>query len=368
MPHPLLLAPPEKILIYRIGSLGDTVVALPSLHLIARVFPGAERAMLTNFPVHAKAPAAAAVLGDSGLVHGYMRYSIGTRNPAELAGLAREIRRFRPDLLVYLMPARPLRNVRRDHAFFRWACGVRHFAGLPGAVERERPFDPGSGLYEAEAVRLARSLVPLGDARPQELASWDLRLSAAETAVAAQALAPLKGRPLIACAPGCKMQANDWGPENWRSLLGRLGAKHPSCGLVLCGAREDATACAFASQDWPGPQLNLAGKLSPRESAAIFGRARVFLGPDSGPKHLAAAMGTPCVCVFSARGLPGVWFPPGDGHTILYHQPECRGCGLETCIARDKQCIRAVQVEEMEAAVERVLGRETDSAQLPSTI
>ena len=39
--------------------------------------------MLTNFPVHAKAPAAAAVLGDSGLVHGYMRYSVGTRRLGE---------------------------------------------------------------------------------------------------------------------------------------------------------------------------------------------------------------------------------------------------------------------------------------------
>src|ERR1022692_4022661 len=65
----------RRVLIYRLGSLGDTVVALPCFHLIARTYPNAERRLLTNFPVHAKAPAAAAVLGDSGLVHGYMSYT-----------------------------------------------------------------------------------------------------------------------------------------------------------------------------------------------------------------------------------------------------------------------------------------------------
>jgi hypothetical protein len=77
------------VLIYRLGSLGDTVVALPCFHLIARCFPQAERVLLTNFPVHAKATATAAVLGDSGLVHGYMRYTVGTRRIGELLRLMR---------------------------------------------------------------------------------------------------------------------------------------------------------------------------------------------------------------------------------------------------------------------------------------
>ena len=75
------------VLIYRLGSLGDTVVALPALHLVARTFPNARRLMLTNFPVHAKAPAASAIIGESGLVHGYISYPVGTRNVLELTRL-----------------------------------------------------------------------------------------------------------------------------------------------------------------------------------------------------------------------------------------------------------------------------------------
>lgn len=362
-PDPLI----KRVLIYRLGSLGDTMVALPCFHLIERVFPQAERVLLTNFPVNTKAPAAAAVLGGSGLVHGYMRYTAGTRSGGELLRLAWKIRRFRPDVLVYLMPARPSKDVFRNRVFFRVA-GVRRIVGLPDKEELrnrfdpstgryKRRFDPSTGLYEAEALRLARGIADLGDAHPEDPANWDLLLTPAEKKAAARALDGLAGMPLIVCSPGCKMQVNDWERENWRALLGRLCVRYPTYGLVMSGAREDAAVCEYAASGWAGKKVNLAGMLSPRESAAVFGFAKVFIGPDSGPKYLAASVGVPCACVFSARGFPGVWFPPGKHNVIVYHQPECHGCGLETCIDMAKKCIRSVTVDEMEEAVNRILSQ-----------
>src|ERR1035441_5506398 len=121
----------RKVLIYRTGSLGDTLVALPCFHLVARVFPYAKRMLLSNVPVHSKAPAALAVLGDSGLVDGGMSYTGATRNIWTLLRLLWMIRRFNPDLLVYIMPIRPLKSIRRDRLFFQLA-GVRRVVGLPG--------------------------------------------------------------------------------------------------------------------------------------------------------------------------------------------------------------------------------------------
>jgi heptosyltransferase III len=60
----------KRVLIYSLGSLGDTLIALPALHLVASAFPGAERRMLTSFPINVKAPPAAAILENSGFVHG----------------------------------------------------------------------------------------------------------------------------------------------------------------------------------------------------------------------------------------------------------------------------------------------------------
>jgi ADP-heptose:LPS heptosyltransferase len=337
-----------------LGSLGDTVAALPCFHLIARAFPQAERRLLTNFPVHAKAPAAAAVLGDSGLVHGYLRYTVGTRRVGELVRLAWQIRRFRPDLLVYLMPARPLKNVRRDRLFFR-AAGVRQIVGLPGAEELKHRFDPQTGLYESEASRLGRSIAELGDARIGELENWNLVLTAEEREAAAQALAAFGQGPLIVCGPGTKMQAKDWGQENWRSLLSRLAAEYPRHSLALIGAKEEAGIAEYAAQQWTGPKVNLCGRLTPRETAALLAYADLFLGPDSGPMHLAASVGVPCAIAFSAAGLPGVWYPIGQQHQIVYHRTSCHGCKLETCLVEARRCLTSITVEEMTAAVARAM-------------
>lgn len=345
----------RRILIYRLGSLGDTVAAVPCFHLLARTFPNAERRLLTNFPVASKAPAAAAVLGDSGLVHEYMSYTVGTRQPHELLRLAWRIRRYAPDLLVYLMPTRAWKNVQRDEAFFRVA-GVRRIVGLPGPDDTTPRKDPNTGIYENEADRLARGISELGEAHPEDLANWDLRLNPAEKETAARALTGLAGRPLILCAPGCKTQAKDWEPQNWRALLGRLSRRYDGFGLVLAGAKEEAEVCESAAAEWIGAKLNLAGKLTPRETAAVFAHGAVFLGPDSGPKHLAASVGVPCVCVFAAQDLPGIWYPPGNRNQILYHQTECFGCLLETCMEMQKKCILSITVDEVEHAVERVLG------------
>ena len=348
--------PVRRILIYRLGSLGDTLVALPCFHLLQKRFPEAERRLLTNFPVESKAPAAAAVLGESGLVHGYMSYAVGTRRPHELLRLAWKIRRFAPDLLVYLMPIRPWKNLQRDAAFMRMA-GVRRIVGLPGPDDTERRLDPLTGMYENEANRLARAVADLGDAKPDDLRSWDLRLTVKEKQTAQDALVGMGERPLMMCAPGCKTQSKDWEQHNWRALLGRLYRRYPSFGLVLAGAREEAEVCDTAAADWEGPKVNLAGKLSPRESAAVFAHGTIFIGPDSGPKHLAASVGVPCVCIFAAQELPGVWYPPGDRNEVIYHQPECFGCRLDTCIEMQKKCIRSITVDEVEEAVKRVMGQ-----------
>jgi heptosyltransferase-3 len=328
-------------------------VALPCYHLLVRTFPDAARVLLTNFPVNAKAPASAAVLGDSGLVHQYMRYTVGTRKIGELLRLVWQIRRFRPDVLVYMMDLRP-ENIQRDRIFFRLA-GVRRIVGLPAGEDLKRRFDSLTGRYESEAFRLGRLIGELGDVKAGELANWDLLLTAAERQAATASLGTLAGRHLIVCGPATKMQAKDWERENWRSLLGRLHAAHPEYGLALVGSKEDAEFSEYAAEEWTGPKVNLCGLISPRETAAVIEQAEVFLGPDSGPMHLAASVGVPCVIAFSAHGLPGVWFPAGEQHQIIYHQPECFNCGLETCVVMEKKCMRSITVDEMEQAVSRVL-------------
>ncbi|MEO6803522.1 MAG: glycosyltransferase family 9 protein, partial [Granulicella sp.] len=323
----------RRVLIYRLGSLGDTVVALPSLRLVARAFPEAERRMLTNFPINAKAPPAEAILKDTGLVQGYFRYAVGTRSVVELARLWWTLVRWRPEVLVYLAPVRGVKAARRDAKFFR-LCGIRRMIGVPVTEAMQQALVGADGSLEPEAERLARSVRELGEAHVEDPANWSLGLTAEEMAAGAASIAELGGRSLLAVSIGTKVQANDWGVENWRALLGRVAALYPGYGLAMTGAAVDVPYSEAIAAGWregsAGPVVNLCGKLTPRESAAVFGLAKVFLGHDSGPMHLAAAMQTPCVAIFSARGKPRTWFPYGRQHRVVYHRVECWGCGLET--------------------------------------
>ncbi len=362
----------RRVLVYRLGSLGDMVVALPALHLVARAFPAAERRLLTNLPVSVKAPAAAAVLEGSGLVQGYMRYAAGTRSVGELARLWWRIARWRPQVLVYLAASRGVEVARRDAAFFR-LCGVRRMVGVPvtegmqrnfyGAATGGKDHAMGDGNLEPEAERLVRCIGELGavgevadPGRMQQTASWDLRLSAAEHAAAARAIGDeALGMEIIAVSVGTKVQAKDWGKENWRGLLGRMAEAFPGRALLLAGVEEENEASEYAAEGWResggGLVVNLCGRLTPRESAAAFARARLFVGHDSGPMHLAAAVGTPVVAIFAARNIPRQWFPYGKKHSVVYHRVECWGCGLETCVEQQKKCLMSITVDEVMVAV-----------------
>ena len=321
----------SRVLIYRLGSLGDMTIALPLFRLVRRAFPGADIRLLTNEPVNQKAPAAAAVLEGSGLVDGYFRYAVGTRSAWKLGRLMAQLRWWRPEVVVYLAAARGVAAAQRDVRFFR-LCGVHRVVGAPVSGALQGNFfgaEPGSepakamlfaGELESEAARLARCVAELGEAHLDAAASWSLGLTEAERVCARAALgAAALGRGVapIAVSIGTKVQAKDWGQENWRALLARVAGMAPGRALVLLGAPNEAEASEVAARDWQrhggGPVVNLCGRLTPRESAAALEGCAMFLGHDSGPMHLAASVGTTVVAVFAARNIPRQWFPAGPG-------------------------------------------------------
>jgi ADP-heptose:LPS heptosyltransferase len=349
---------PRRVLIYRLGSLGDTVVALPALRLVARAFPGAERYMLTNYSLSDKAAPVAQVLSGTGLINGYLEYPVRLRNLGKLMDLVSRIRELSPEVLVYLAAPRGLAKAWRDAFFFR-ACGIRNLVGLPVTLQMQKPLKIGNERYEYEGARLARCLSLLGDSQFDERDAFSLALTGDEHLAAERALgARMVGRRLLAVSIGGKAEVKDWGDANWSFLLKALGQKLPGWGLAMVGAPVEYARSQQLLNCWPGASINLCGALNVRETAAALQRASIFCGHDSGPMHLAAAVGTVCVAIFSARNLPGEWFPYGRHHRVIYHPMECQGCGLEACVVRDKACIRSIKVDEVLDAVLQTVGRQ----------
>ena len=153
---------PTKVLIHRLGSLVDTAIMAPVFHHLNRLWPGAEKRVLTNFPVASVAAPLQAVRGDEAFVTGYFAYPIGTRNLSAIRALARDIRRWGPDIAIYANETKPLIVTLRDGAFLK-LCGARRGIGLPvSGTRRRHRIDGSTGLHERETSRIARGLEELG--------------------------------------------------------------------------------------------------------------------------------------------------------------------------------------------------------------
>jgi ADP-heptose:LPS heptosyltransferase len=353
----------RRVLVFRLGSLGDTVVALPSFRLVARAFPQAKRRVLTNVPRSARETDLDAVLGGTDLVHGYMHFDPSERSASAIAAVRRSIRDYAPDVLVYLVEqGSRLRTVR--HLAFFMSCGLLSIVGMPEfGPDGSHAFDPDTGLWESEAAYLLRRISALGEASIDDPALWDLGFTQEERQQADVALRGFAGAgDFVAMAPGSKIEAKDWGAENWALLAGAVSARNPGLGLVTVGGPADRERAARVAASWRGPHRDLCGAVTPRVSALVLARARMLAAHDSGPMHLAAAVGTPVMAIFSARARPGIWFPRGEANRILHREVACGGCGLEACVVERKRCITAIGVGEAAAACRDILSARTHAA------
>ena len=172
--NPMSVDGQPNLVIFRIGSLGDTVVALPCFHAIARAFPKHRKVLLTNAVDSARASSVEAVLDGTGLIDEALYFPVGRGKLSHSVALARRLRLLDAKDRVYLAPRTTGLQVYRDLLFFR-AAGIRHVIGAPlGLGARECRPDPLTHELEPEAERLARILTPHF---PVELSppSWDLR-------------------------------------------------------------------------------------------------------------------------------------------------------------------------------------------------
>jgi ADP-heptose:LPS heptosyltransferase len=332
----------KRVLVYRIGQIGDTVIALPALRAVRAHFSGAHIALLTDTHTRGQVPARS-VLPEAGLFDEWLSYPAATTGSSAKAILSvlPTLWKRRFDTLVYLAPRLRTHNqITRDLLFFRLA-GIRHFIGHQGfqSLPSVNPGDPLPRMeHEADHLlnRLAASGVPVP--RPGE-GSLDLALTQDEQLAADRWLDshPARGNERrVAICPGSKWASKVW-PEPYYAELGRRLIAELDVDPVVFGGPEDAAVAERLIGGW-GRGSCAAGALSVRQSAAALRRCDLYVGNDTGAMHLAAAVGTPCVAVFSAQDWPGRWYPYGPGHTILRRSVSCEGCLLSVCTEQGLRC------------------------------
>ena len=154
--------------------------------------------------------------------------------------------------------------------------------------------------------------------------------------------------------PASRWSFKSWPAEKNAELIDRLSARFR---VVLTSApdpEELSLAQKIVSSTKTKP-LNLAGTLSIKELGALAARARLFVGVDSMPMHLAAAMGTPTVALFGPSG-EAEWGPWNVAHRVVAMNFTCRPCGNDGCGGgKISECLTLLPVENVEAAVNQLL-------------
>jgi heptosyltransferase-3 len=137
-------------------------------------------------------------------------------------------------------------------------------------------------------------------------------------------------QPFVQLHPASRWRFKCWPAEKNAELVDRLAAEGMRVVVTAAPDAEELNFIKSISERAKSPFLDLAGKLSIKELGAIAGRAKLFVGVDSMPMHLAAAMGTPTVALFGPSG-EAEWGPWDVSHRVVASAFTCRPCGLDGC-------------------------------------
>lgn len=344
----------KKILIYRIGHLGDTLVSLPAFWAIRKTYPQAHITLLTNSnPNNPNYILAQSVLPQNGLFDDWLNYPSDSRELQNLLAFSKlflEIRRRNFDVLFYLTTRnRTASQIKRDTLFFETA-GIKNIIGtsyllnnlLDAKANRPLP------TVESEMSFLINCLkfenVPV---RADEILAPDLQLSSEEKYSAEKwldenCLNYLKQNKLLAIAPSGKWESKIWSEDSFEEVVKNLIEKEDVFPIVFGGAEDVELGNRLLGRWRRG--ANAAGKLNIREAAAALSKCRIYLGNDTGTMHLAASVGVPCVAVFSAIDWAGRWVPFGENHKIFRETVPCEGCLSSVC-KFEHECLKAIRAD-----------------------
>jgi ADP-heptose:LPS heptosyltransferase len=174
------------------------------------------------------------------------------------------------------------------------------------------------------------------------------------------AAAWLERGPYLVVHPGASVPARAWAPERHRLLVAALAGAGRRV-VVTGGPDERDLTAAVAGPCRPGgaarpagtPVLDLGGRVDLAGLAEVLARAEAVVVGNTGPAHLAAAVGTPVVSLFAPVVPAGRWRPWGVPHVLLgdQHAP-CAGSRARTCPVPGHPCLDGIPVERVVAAVD----------------
>ncbi len=150
-----------------------------------------------------------------------------------------------------------------------------------------------------------------------------------------------KSRAIVAINPTARWQTKIWEPDRLAALANRI-QNELACDIVFTGSARDRSIIDKILRSMDNPPLNLSGKTGLKDLACLFAMSRLLITADTGPMHIAAAMGCPVLAIFGPTD-PLRTGPYGTGHCVLRAGVACSPCFKRRC--RSMICMKEISVD-----------------------
>ncbi len=332
----------NRALLVRLGSLGDIVHAMPVAAALRTAFPAARIDWVTH-PAYVSL--VSLVRGVDTVIPVDTRvWHTGRRgNVVEGLGLLRQ---------AGYDVALDLQGLVKSAVLAR-AAGARRTLGFTRAHLREPAarFFYDESVDPGEVAHVIHKNLAFCAAVGADSRTVQFPLTTPASAVAAQLASELRGQPYVLLNPGAAWPNKRWPAARFGALASRLREQQGMASVVLWGPDEQALAEAVVQAS--DGAARLAPPTSIPDMVAVAAGARMMVSGDTGPLHLAAAVGTPVVALFGPTRCErnGPW----DARDLTVARTDVCECLYERRCRRARPCIGEIDVNEVLAAVTRRL-------------
>lgn len=334
-----------RLLIVKLSSLGDVVHALPTLAALRRAFPDAHITWLVG-PEAAGIVAGHPMLDQTFIWRDDSSPTVpSTEAVASTLALIRRLRAERYDVALDLQG-------RLRTSLLAFLGGVPRRVGFRNLQEggflfsNERVIPDRKDIhavygYLAFAAHLGAPTEPVEFAFPESPGA-DARLD--------DLLKPAEAKPLVALVPHARWPTKRWPAERFARVADALANDDAAC--VIVGSDAAAPVADEILRSAQSRPINAAGRSRLADLPALFRRCAAAVANDSGPMHIAAAVGCPVVALFGPTS-PVSTGPLGDGHVVIQAPVPCLNCRKRDC--DHKRCMTDIAPDDVIAAARRVL-------------
>jgi heptosyltransferase-2 len=337
----------QKIIILQLQNVGDSVAFTPALRAIRSRFPNARIDLLCS-PISAEFYRKCTHV-DNVLLDRW--FHSRTRSPKAQWQLIRSLRKERYDLAIA-----DASEISASHGLMAMATGARMRIGFSTQNRGflyTRPLAIGENEnFIDDNLKIAIELGCERSSRSVECYFDDADVKRADSLLAADGDAV--GEPLIAIHPISNWQSKTWFPDRWAAvadtLVTRFGAS-----IVFVGTAAERPYIENIRAIMRARSISVAGATNLAELGALLSRCALFLGTDSGPRHIAAGTQRPQVTLMSSQDFRVRWDFRRAHEMILRTDPPCSPCFQSFCSHR--QCMAAISASMVVEACQSMLGK-----------